>query len=352
MVVDHRVRQRLGSGRPAAVPAAAVAGCGWVRSRRAPGLVRDHRVVHRRAWAARPGGRPRRSPPCASTRRSPPRRPGRPATPRRWVRRPGRRAPSTTTVTSPRTPSAAHAARSASPARRTSSWVLVSSRHTARAAVRAERLGHRGQRRRGAVRRLEEHHRPRLVAQRGQPAAALPRLARQEALEAEPVDRQPGHRQRGQHGGRTRDGGHRDAPLDGRRDQPVAGVGDRRHPGVGDEQHPLAALQRLDEHRGARRLVALEVGHHPAADARPRGRRTAARSRRVSSAATTSAPASSSASRGGASRDPADRGRREHEHAAARRGRLGGSGAHLSDHGSRVVASGPGGVPGVRTVTA
>ena len=40
-------------------------------------------------------------------------------------------APCTTIVTSPRTPPAAHVTRSASPARRTSSWVLVSSRHTA-----------------------------------------------------------------------------------------------------------------------------------------------------------------------------------------------------------------------------
>ena len=40
-------------------------------------------------------------------------------------------------------------------------------------------------------------------------------------------------------------------------------------------------------------------------------------SRRVSSAATTSAPASSSASRGGASRDPADRGGGQHQHAGA-----------------------------------
>ena len=141
---------------------------------------------------------------AGARRPPPPPRPARPATPGRWVRRPASASPSTTIVTSPRTPSAAQAASSASPPRRTSSWVLVSSRHTAAAPVGAERLGHRRQRGLGAVRGLEEHHRALLVAQRGQPPGALARLARQEALEAEPVDRQPGDRQRGEHRGRAR----------------------------------------------------------------------------------------------------------------------------------------------------
>ena len=161
--------------------------------------------------------------------------------------------PSTTIVTSPRTPSAAQAASVGQPG---PSYLLVGlgqlPAHGA-ATVRAERLGHRGQRRRGAVRRLEEHHRALLVAQRGQPPAALARLAGQEALEAEPVDRQPGHGQRGEHRGRAGDGGDRDAALDRGGHQPVAGVGHRRHPGVGDQQHPLAGLERLDERRGAGR---------------------------------------------------------------------------------------------------
>jgi hypothetical protein len=49
-------------------------------------------------------------------------------------------------------------------------------------------LGERVQRRRQPVRRLEEHERPRLGRELAQPGGPLPRLARQEALEAEPVD--------------------------------------------------------------------------------------------------------------------------------------------------------------------
>ena len=70
--------------------------------------------------------------------------------------------------------------------------------------VGTERLGHRRERGRGAVRCLEEHHRPLLGGERGQPAGPLPRLARQEPLEAEPVDGQPGDGEGGEHGGRAR----------------------------------------------------------------------------------------------------------------------------------------------------
>ena len=251
MVVDDRVRQRLRGRRPAAVAARTRrAGCGSGRSRRLRLAAACARRRRPPAWAARPAGRRRGSPPCA-WRPSPPRpRRARPATPHRWVRRPRRRRPSTTIVTSPRTPSAAQAARSASPARRTSSWVLVSSRHTAAAAVGAERLGHRGERRLGAVRRLEEHHRALLVG-----AAPASRRPRSPALRGRKPSKQnrstgspetasavstadgPGHR------------GDRDAALDRGRHQPVARVGHRRHPGIGDQQHPLARLERLDQHR-------------------------------------------------------------------------------------------------------
>ena len=136
-------------------------------------------------------------------------------------------APATTSVTSPRTPSAAQAASSASGPRRTSSWVLVSSRQTAAGAVVAERLGHRGQRRLGAVRRLEEHHRPLLGGQVRRAGGPLARLARQEALEAEPVHRQPGHGQRGEHRGGPGHGGDGDVrPRPPRR--PAGSRGRRR----------------------------------------------------------------------------------------------------------------------------
>ena len=175
-------------------------------------------------------------------------------------------APATTRVTSPRTPSAAQATSSASGA---AAYLFVGLRqlaaHRSRP-VATERLGHRGQRRLGAVRRLEEHHRPRLAGEVRQTPGPLAGLARQEALEAEPVDRQPGHGERGQHRRRAGYGDHVDARLQRRDDEPVARVGDARHARVGDQQHPLAGQHRLDQGGGARRLVALEVGHHPTPD--------------------------------------------------------------------------------------
>ena len=51
--------------------------------------------------------------------------------------------------------------------------------------------------------------------------------------------------------------------------QPVAGVGDARHAGVGGEHHALPGEQRLDQGGRARRLVALEVGDDPAGDGDP-----------------------------------------------------------------------------------
>ena len=120
--------------------------------------------------------------------------------------------------------------------------------------VGAERLGHRGERRRGAG--AAPRRRPSCAARR--PASAS-RRARSPALRGRNPSKQnrstgsPRHRQRGEHRGRARDGGHRDAGLDRGGHQPVAGVGDRRHPGVGDQQHPLAGLQRLDQLRGAAR---------------------------------------------------------------------------------------------------
>ena len=102
-----------------------------------------------------------------------------------------------------------------------------------------------------------------------EPAGPLARLAWQEALEAEPVDRQAGDRERGQHRRRAGDAGDGDVPLDGRRDEPVARVGDAGHAGVGDQHDAVATEERLQQGLGAEVLVALEVGHHPAGDLDP-----------------------------------------------------------------------------------
>ena len=130
-------------------------------------------------------------------------------------------------------------------------------------AVLAQRLGHRRQRRLGAVRCLEEDHRALLRGQGGEPPPALARLARQEALEAEPVDRQPADGQRGQHGAGSGDGRDAYVVLDRGHDQPVARVGHARHPRVGHQHDPLAGQQRLEQRGRAGLLVALEVGHDP-----------------------------------------------------------------------------------------
>ena len=80
--------------------------------------------------------------------------------------------------------------RRAGPPRR--SWSVRGTRPPRRSApnAAARSARHRGQ----PVRRLEEHHRAPLVGQRGEGPAPLARLARQEALEAEPVHRQPADR--------------------------------------------------------------------------------------------------------------------------------------------------------------
>ena len=183
--------------------------------------------------------------------------------------------------------------------------------------VVAERLGERRQRRAGAVRGLEEHHRPLLAGQVGEPAGALARLARQEPLEAEPVDGQPRDRERGEHGGGTRHGGHQHVRLHRGRDQPVARVGDAGHPGVGHQQHPVAGQQRLEQDRRPGRLVALEVGDHPAGDGdaqvggQPLEPAGVLGGDHVGGRELLGEP-------WGCVRDPADGGRGEHEHAGLR----------------------------------
>jgi len=112
------------------------------------------------------------------------------------------------------------------------------------------------------VRRLEEDHGAGFGGQPLQTAAALPRLAGQETLEAEPVDRQPADRQGGQHRRRPGHRGHGDAVVDRRSDQPVARVADRGHAGIGGHQHHLAGLQVRDQARDPRCLVAFEIADH------------------------------------------------------------------------------------------
>ena len=222
-----------------------------------------------RAWARRRAGRPRRS---ASLRR---RAPGLAARrPRRSrlsgsLSHVGRRAaaPVTTIVTSPRTPSAAHGDELGE---RAAAYLLVGLGQLAAdrggaVVARTPRPSPPAPPRCGAAPR----RRPSCAPRRPAPAS---RRARSPALRGRKPSKQnrstgrpetasavstadgPGHR------------GDRHVGLDRRGHQPVAGVGDAGHPRVGHQQHPLAGQQRLEQHRRARGLVALEVGHHPAGD--------------------------------------------------------------------------------------
>ncbi len=134
-----------------------------------------------------------------------------------------------------------------------------------RAAVGAERLGHRRQRRPrcGAAPR----RRPSSARSSRRPASRRPRSPALRGRKPSKQNRSTGSPETAS-AASTADGPGTvvtvDVALDGRRDQPEARVGHRRHPGVGDQQRPARRLERLDERRRAGGLVALEVGHHPA----------------------------------------------------------------------------------------
>ena len=113
------------------------------------------------------------------------------------------------------------------------------------------------------VRSLEENHGAFLGGQPCQPAAPLPCLAGQEALETEPVAGQTGDRQRRQHRRRPGNRGDRQITFDTGRYEAVPGVADRRHACVGDQHHVLPVGHCPGQFGGAGGLVALEVGQHP-----------------------------------------------------------------------------------------
>ena len=175
----------------------------------------------RARWRSRRGVPPRRERrrACASPpRRAPgPRRGARRdragrdrARPRRR-RRPlpsalGRRAPARTSPAPPRT---------------TSSCSFVSSRQTA--TRRSPRLATISREQRvHPPRRLEEHDRPRIVPERLQPSGAIAGTPRQEALEHEPIGREPGQDEGGDRGRRARDHADVDAALHRELHDPVA----------------------------------------------------------------------------------------------------------------------------------
>jgi hypothetical protein len=121
-----------------------------------------------------------------------------------------------------------------------------------------------GQAGRQAVRRLEEHGGARLVHQPREPAATVAGAAGCEALEAEPVGRQPGQRQRGGHRRRAGQAGDRKSGGHARRDQTEPRIGYRWHAGVCHHQHGLAGPDGIQQPWHPVRLDGLVVADHPA----------------------------------------------------------------------------------------
>jgi hypothetical protein len=109
------------------------------------------------------------------------------------------------------------------------------------------------------VRPLEEDHGPALVAQLRERAAPLAGLARQEALEAEPVHGHTGDRQGHENRARPGHAGHRDPDPDRGAHQPVPGVRDRRHPGIRHKDDAVTLEEPVDELARPGRLVVLVV---------------------------------------------------------------------------------------------
>jgi hypothetical protein len=115
-------------------------------------------------------------------------------------------------------------------------------------------------------RRLEEHDRPWIVPERLQPSAAIAGAPGEEALEREPIRRQPGQDESGDRGRRAGDHAHVDAALHRELHHSVAGIGDARHAAVRDDRDVLAGIEAPQELRGAIVLVPLEHRHQRLAD--------------------------------------------------------------------------------------
>ena len=120
--------------------------------------------------------------------------------------------------------------------------------------------GELGQRLRQPAAGLEVDLGAAVVGQLGEAPGPLALAARRKPLEAEPVGGQPGDGQRRRHRRRTRQGGHPQAGLGRGGDEPVAGITDPRGARVGDEQDVPARLQLAEQVDRAARLHGVVVG--------------------------------------------------------------------------------------------
>ena len=132
--------------------------------------------------------------------------------------------------------------------------------------VRPESFAHRAQSGAQTPRGLEEDHRARLRLEPTDRRGQLARLARQKALEAEPVRGQPRNGQSRQHGGGPRNHFDVGARTRGERHEPVSGVGNRRHAGVAHDHDSLPLARKVKENGSPTGLVVLVEREDPSTD--------------------------------------------------------------------------------------
>src|ERR1700758_4678545 len=134
-------------------------------------------------------------------------------------------------------------------------------------APRRARLGDSvGQAPRQPARRFEEHTRPLLGGQCGQPGPPRGLFARREPLEAELLRRQRRHRQSRGHRRRTRHARHRHPLGDAGRHQAKTGITDHRHACIGDRKDGRAGFHLGDQRRHPCRLVLIKKADDLATD--------------------------------------------------------------------------------------
>ena len=114
---------------------------------------------------------------------------------------------------------------------------------------------------------LEEHHRPRLVAQAEQSLPSLCGARRQEPLEAEPVGGDAADAERCSDRGRARHATHRDPRRSRRAHQTETRIGEQRRAGITHQGHHLSRLEPRQQPRLPTALVMGMERHHRLAQA-------------------------------------------------------------------------------------
>jgi hypothetical protein len=126
---------------------------------------------------------------------------------------------------------------------------FATNRNTPIAAKSGNEIHERG---RQPIRRLEEHHRPRLTSKRGE--VGNPPLSRKETLKSKPIGGKATECKSSKNRTRSRKNGHNNASHGRSRNQRKTGIADCGHPGIGENKHILLSGE-LDDFACARILV-------------------------------------------------------------------------------------------------